>query len=82
MLKEFKGTQKRLRDVHDEIDELINDELVRYSQVYGGFLPKSLMGEVLGITNEYEMADDKLENLMKEVAEMMAIYAKRNNPML
>tara|TARA_R110002012_G_scaffold317677_1_gene534568 strand:- start:1393 stop:1689 length:297 start_codon:yes stop_codon:yes gene_type:complete len=82
LLKEFKGTQKRLRDVHGVISELINNELVRYSQVYGGFLPKSLVGEVLGITDEYEMTDDKLEKLMKKVAEMMAIYARKDNPML
>ena len=82
LLKEFKGTLKKLRDVHDEISILINNELVTYSQVYGGFLPKSLVGNVLGITDEYEMADDKLENLMEEVAKIMAIYAKRNDPML
>ena len=53
LLKEFKEIQKRLRDVHDEIDELINNKLVsRYSQVYGGFLPKSLMGKALGIGDE------------------------------
>ena len=82
LLKDIKETQKKLKDVHRVISRLIYDDIMEYSQVYGGFLPKSLVGEAMSIVDEYEMADDKLEKLMKKVAEMMAIYAKKDNPML
>ena len=83
LLKDIKKTQKALEDVHGVISELIHNDIVsNYSEVYGGFLPKSLMVEAMSIVDEYQMADIKLEKLMKEVAEKMAVYAKRNNPML
>ena len=83
LLKDIKKTQRVLEDVHGVISKLIHSDIVsNYSEVYGGFLPKSLMVEAMDIAAQYNMADVKLEKLMKEVAERMAIYAKRNNPML
>ena len=83
LLKDIKKTQRVLEDVHGVISKLIHSDIVsNYSEVYGVFLPKALMVEAMDIAAQYNMADVKLEKLMKEVAERMAIYAKRNNPML
>ena len=83
LLKDIKKTQRVLEDVHGVISKLIHSDIVsNYSEFYGGFLPKSLMVEAMDIAAQYNMADVKLEKLMKEVAERMAIYAKRINPML
>lgn len=83
LLKDIKETQKALEDVHGVISGLIHNDIVsNYSEVYGGFLPKSLMVEAMDIAAQYNMADNKLKKLMKEVAERMAVYAKKDNPML
>jgi len=83
LLKDIKKTQRVLEDVHGVISKLIHNDIVsNYSEVYGGFLPKPLMVEAMDIADQYNMADVKLKKLMKEVAERMAIYAKKDNPML
>jgi hypothetical protein len=76
LLKEIKRTQKTLKDVHGVISGLMHSELIsRYSEVYGGFLPKDLMVKAMDIVDEYHMADIELEKLMKEVAKKMAAHA-------